>query len=431
MMRNRIKQSPPRTCGSLPLRQQRGAFTVGKPMIRVSLGRGSPQWAAGSVPGDEAFGCSAGPELQEFGAGLGWLLPTHQRVTSAFCHPRRALSRLCQLAAVPFTLLLQGCPRHGLMAGDITYADLRFARSPPEKNQGEEPNEGELTYENLQVPWGLEKEVAVCGPLQNTPELPWWSTSCHCWSPVTNRPMLGALVICLFLLATNIALGVQYLQATQQLQQASEDHAARNHVLGDRIYVLKASLEDSRHLLLLIEEELNSTKKKLHSTLVALWQSQVAENRTQRQLQHQELQLGQANRSLALLQSERVSLEVNLSRATSCPQIGCCPPGWTLFRWRCLWMSSEKKNWKDSKRACELMSSRLVVLPKPWTARELWEVVGNQRFYETFWVGLWNAMETDWIWKWVDGSRYKGISTAVSPPNLSGTHGRPVCSLLS
>ncbi|KAM3848674.1 B-cell differentiation antigen CD72-like isoform 2-T2 [Vipera latastei] len=267
------------------------------------------------------------------------------------------------------------------MAGDITYADLRFARSPPEKNQWEEPNEGELTYENLQGPRGPEKEVAVCGSLQNTPELPWWSTCCHHWRLVTNRPKLGALVIFLFLLATNITLGFQYLQATKQLQQASHDHATRNHFLGERIHLLQASLEESRQLLRLIEEEHNSTKKELRSTLVALWQSQVAENQTQRQLRHQELLLDQTNHSLALLRSQRVSLEANLSQATSCQQIGCCPAGWILFRWKCLRVSSEQKTWKESRWHCEWKSTRLLVLPAPWTAGELWEVIG-QRFSE-------------------------------------------------
>lgn len=57
--------------------------------------------------------------------------------------------------------------------------------------------------------------------------------------------------------------------------------------------------------------------------------------------------------------------------------LGCCPRGWTLFRWKCLWASSERKRWKQSKLDCEGRSSRLLVLPKPWSARELWEAVGE------------------------------------------------------
>ncbi|XP_032068397.1 B-cell differentiation antigen CD72-like [Thamnophis elegans] len=310
------------------------------------------------------------------------------------------------------------------MAGGITYADLRFARSPPEKSHGEEPNEGELTYENLQVPLGLEKEAAEGDTLKNTPELPCWATFCHRWRPVTTRPMLGALALCLFLLATNITLGVQYMQASRQLQQASRDHAAKSLFLGERTQHLQASLEKSRHRLRLTEQELNSTqkelnstqkelnstKKELNSTTEALWQSQAAKNQTWRQLQHQELLLGQANHSLALLQRERASLKINLSQASSCRKIGCCPDGWTLFRWKCLWASEYWESWSQSKVACEKKSSRLLVLPEPWSVQELWEAVGeaftqSSSRSNSFWVGLQKDKK---VWKWVDGSLYKG-----------------------
>uniref|UniRef100_A0A8C6YGN8 Uncharacterized protein n=1 Tax=Naja naja TaxID=35670 RepID=A0A8C6YGN8_NAJNA len=70
----------------------------------------------------------------------------------------------------------------------------------------------------------------------------------------------------------------------------------------------------------------------------------------------------------SLTQSRQVSLRFPL---------GCCPHGWTLFRWKCLWASSEKKTWGASNRDCEWRSSRLLVLPEPWSARELWEAVGK------------------------------------------------------
>uniref|UniRef100_A0A8C5S740 C-type lectin domain-containing protein n=1 Tax=Laticauda laticaudata TaxID=8630 RepID=A0A8C5S740_LATLA len=195
------------------------------------------------------------------------------------------------------------------------------------------------------------------------------------------------------------------LQASRQLQEASREHAAKSHVLGESIHRLQAGLEESRRLLRLSEQELNSTT-------VALWQSRAAENRTRRQLQHQELQ---ANDSLALLRREQERLETNLSQATSCRQIGCCPRGWALFRWKCLWASSAWRTWEQSKADCERMSSRLLVLPEPWSAAELWKAVGetfSQRFSflnsERFWVGLVKNREQDWTWKWVDGSLYKG-----------------------
>lgn len=131
------------------------------------------------------------------------------------------------------------------------------------------------------------------------------------------------------------------MQASRQLQQASRDHAAKSHILGEKTHHLQAGLEESWHLLRLTEQELNSTKKELNSTKVALWQSQAAENQTRWKLQHQELLLGQANSSLALLQREKASLETNLSQATSCRQIGrfwalSGLPSSCLFQWKSL-----------------------------------------------------------------------------------------------
>ncbi|XP_070587385.1 B-cell differentiation antigen CD72-like, partial [Erythrolamprus reginae] len=214
----------------------------------------------------------------------------------------------------------------------------------------------------------------------------------------THRLTLGALALCLFLLVTNITLGVQYLRASRQLQQASRDHTAQSRILGERSHHLQAHL----HL----------TKEELNSTTEALWQSRAGENQTRQQLQHQEHLLGEANSSLVLLQRERAHLEDSLSRASSCRQIGCCPPGWTLFRWKCLWASSERMVWWWSKMDCEERSSRLLVIPKPWSPREFWEAVGEaltQRLesweLESFWVGLRKEKGT---WNWLDGSHYEG-----------------------
>ncbi|KAM6469732.1 uncharacterized protein PHA67_014711 isoform 3-T4 [Liasis olivaceus] len=308
------------------------------------------------------------------------------------------------------------------MSEGVTYADLQFARSPPEKSQQEEPNEGELTYENVQGPWAQEEEAAG-GPLTSVQDPPLWPISCHLWSPVTNRQMLGALTVFLFLLAASIGLGIQCLQASQQLQQvsrqlqqASQDHVAEQHVLGEELHALRVSLEESQHLLRQAQEELNSTA-------VALWESQAAENQTRRQLQRQGLLLTQANHSLALLQTERESAEASLSQATSCQQIGCCAPGWTLFRWRCLQASTQKKTWEESADACKRMTSQLLVL-KPWSARELWEAVGDaygENPWDAFWVGL---RCEDWKCKWVDDSPYQG-----SEISWTGYHHNPYISM--
>ncbi|XP_063149271.1 B-cell differentiation antigen CD72 [Candoia aspera] len=209
------------------------------------------------------------------------------------------------------------------MPEGVIYADLRFARSPPEKGHQEEPGEGELTYENVQGAQAQE-EKGVCGSLKNAQVLPLWATARHCWSPVANRQTLGALAVFLFLLATNIGVGIRYLQASQQLQQASRDHTAKHHVLGEELYALQVGREESQQLLHRAQGELNSTVAALGESAAALGECWVAANRTHQQLRRQEQSLSQANLSLAVLQVERRSLEANLSQATSCRQIG--PP---------------------------------------------------------------------------------------------------------
>ncbi|KAG8131369.1 hypothetical protein E2320_017959 [Naja naja] len=330
----------------------------------------------------------------------------------------------------------------------VTYADLQFAgRKVLEKGRGEEPEEGELTYENIQGSRAQEEPPrtgqgakgqsfpreaplraegpAVAQRIKPQKQQPAASTQSALvsghqgsagWSPRTRWAALGVLGIGLFLLSVIVSLGVRYTQASWQLQQASRDHAAEHHTL-------QAGLEESQHLLRLTKQELNSTKQELtstkqeltstkqelNSTMVALWHSWAAENWTQQQLQHQELLVDQANHNLALLQRERASLETSLSHASSCQQIGCCPPGWKLFRWKCLRISHRAKDWEASQRDCEAASSQLLILKKPWAAHEVWPSVSSEQSNQ-YWIGLKKSWSS---FRWVDQS--PGLGTWVSP----------------
>ncbi|XP_032069967.1 B-cell differentiation antigen CD72 [Thamnophis elegans] len=313
----------------------------------------------------------------------------------------------------------------------VTYADLQFAGSPLEKIRGEgrsqpdgfsqcsppclppltpaclpEPDEEQLTYENLQGSGAQEEPprtgqgaegqslpretlLRVEGPavaqgIQPRKQQPAARTQSALipghqgstgWSPRTRWAALGVLAIVLFLLSIIISLGVQYAQASQQLQQASRDHAAE-----------------------------------LNSTLVALWRSWADGNRTQQQLQHQELLVDQTNRSLALLWRERASLTANLSRASSCQEIGCCPPGWKLFRWKCLKISDGPKPWEYSRKYCEGSSSTLLILKKPWEAHEVWPSESPERS-TPYWIGLQKSWSSFF---WVDQTVALGISVRGS-----------------
>lgn len=54
-----------------------------------------------------------------------------------------------------------------------------------------------------------------------------------------------------------------------------------------------------------------------------------------------------------------------LSKALPLPP-DCCPSGWLLYRGKCLFISSEKKTWEDSRDECEKKYSQLLVT-KSWS----------------------------------------------------------------
>ncbi|XP_062995850.1 B-cell differentiation antigen CD72-like [Elgaria multicarinata webbii] len=248
------------------------------------------------------------------------------------------------------------------MSQRVTYADLRFARSPPGKIQQEEASEGELTYENLQGAQPRDEKT----PSSSEPPK---GQSRRTWHVV-----LALVGTCAFLLATTVGFGVRYWQVSRQLQRASQVHVANSSLLERRIDAKEASLGQCQRWLHEAEEVLNSTRE-------ALGESWAAENRTRAQLEQREGKLRQANLSLARLQQEKGDLqrrlEWQLLHAASCQRIGCCPHGWMLFRWKCLHFSSDRKTWEESKNYCHWRSYQLLVLKDPWNAEDLWAAVGR------------------------------------------------------
>ncbi|XP_033020581.1 B-cell differentiation antigen CD72-like [Lacerta agilis] len=243
------------------------------------------------------------------------------------------------------------------MSQGVTYADLRFVRTPPEKSQEKDPSEGELTYENIQGPPCQEERTPT--PTQGTKESDsrtWYAT-------------LALLAACLFLLSTAIGLGVRYWQVSRQLQQANEGGSA----LARRIGSQEGSLAQTR-------VQLEEAKEELHSTNGTLWSCWAAGNRTQGQMREANESLMRTQQEKEKLQEEKEIVQQQLEEmrrklelVITCQQKDCCPRGWKLFGWKCLWISpsSERKTWRKSKEVCEAISTRLLVL-KPWTAEQLW-----------------------------------------------------------
>ncbi|XP_061468718.1 B-cell differentiation antigen CD72-like [Rhineura floridana] len=292
-------------------------------------------------------------------------------------------------------------PPHPRMAEGVTYADLRFVRTPPAKSQEKEASEGELTYENVRGPGALEeKALRSSKDTKESARRTWFAA-------------LAVLGTCLFLLATTIGLGVRYGQVSQQFHQESQGHAAQSSLLAQRIEAMKHSLdllaqriEATEQSLAHSQQQLQEAERDLGATQVALEESWRAGNRTQQRLEEE---VRRGNSSLAVMKQEKEEAERNLEQARSCQQMGCCPSGWKLFRWKCLWIASsaEKKNWEDSKLDCQDKSSQLLTL-KPWNARELWNAAIARNDESTsqskeYWIGLakWSSYKK--VWFYVDG----------------------------
>uniref|UniRef100_A0ABM5FUW3 Uncharacterized protein isoform X2 n=1 Tax=Pogona vitticeps TaxID=103695 RepID=A0ABM5FUW3_9SAUR len=277
----------------------------------------------------------------------------------------------------------------------VTYADLRFVRSPPEKKSpprepgvgGGGEGDGELTYENVEGPQlrrGEKRLEAAARRSSSSGRAPNW-------------------------------------QVSQQLQQASRDRAAEREVLAQKIRAKEHQLEEATG--------------ELSSHRLTLQGCEASGNRMQARLQELEQALSRANDSLALLREEKSRTEEELLQARSCQQAGCCPLGWEHFRQKCLWISLYSKNWEDSKTDCEKMSSRLVVLKESWEASNLWNSILSKLSWEQFWIGL--SSDGQWL-SLADGSSvdstdvrgnvfYGILSNGVISRKYSGAYCRYIC----
>ncbi|XP_067320827.1 B-cell differentiation antigen CD72-like isoform X2 [Anolis sagrei] len=264
------------------------------------------------------------------------------------------------------------------MAQGVTYADLRFVKKPPRKKvpqQGTGAEDGELTYENIQ-------ESSRPHQAEETPSTPKEEAGSGRWSWKTLA-VLTATLLLLLLLATAIGLGVRYGQVSGQLQQALQAHAAHSSAQ-------EGSLAQKEDWLQQALAELNSTRE-------ALRESQEATKNTQEQLHS--------------LEQEKNQAEAELRRANSCQEKGCCPDGWTLFRWKCLWVSQVRKTWLESWKDCGKKSSQLLVAKEPWDLQQIWVSLGrpNPEHSDGYWIGLYKIYERGaWIFIWADGSHYEG-----------------------
>uniref|UniRef100_A0A2K6G133 CD72 molecule n=1 Tax=Propithecus coquereli TaxID=379532 RepID=A0A2K6G133_PROCO len=270
------------------------------------------------------------------------------------------------------------------MAETITYADLRFVKAPLKKSvssrmgQGQVPEadeDGELTYENVQVPpvpggpsslvssglgdnAGVKAEQPAAAWRSVTPPAARLALSCR--APCWHYLLLCLLLTCLLLGVAATCLGVRYLQASQQLQQMNRVLEATNSSLRQQLR-LKITQLGQR------EEDLHGSRRELAQSQEALQVEQRDHQNAKEQLRACESDKEKINVNLRGEKEHRSALEQQLSniRDTMKPllqcqsQDTCCPVGWIQYLKSCFYFSLTRKSWQKSKDLCESLSSKL------------------------------------------------------------------------
>lgn len=295
------------------------------------------------------------------------------------------------------------------MAQGLLYADLRFAKGPGGRGMASQALEAALGMDEAESPH--ENTTPELMPVGTAGEGAWRSPGCwSCWRCVPA----GLLAVSLLLLVASLVLGACYWQVTRQLQDTSLEQAAERGRFSQEVQVRDQSLEKMRQELARVREELQQA-----------WQEG---NNSRRELGRWEAELEYVSGTLAATQKELNSVQgrLNASESTvtllrSCTVIDCCPSGWLLYRGKCLFISTEKKTWDDSRAECEEKYSQLLIT-KSWSRWTVPSFLKNADI--AYWIGLQKSKypwyEYDWLeegdaddegladaWIWVDGSLYE------------------------
>ncbi|XP_049649786.1 B-cell differentiation antigen CD72-like [Accipiter gentilis] len=302
---------------------------------------------------------------------------------------------------------LRACPALAHMAQNVVYADLRFAKVMGGRSMANQALEAalgmdkaETPYENVQpVPVGQDGDGAQPSPGH--------------WSRRWCIPV-GLLATCLLLLVATVALGACYCQVTCSLQDASREHAAEWGRLSQEVSAREQSLEQTRLELAWARAELQR----------AWWESnssQLELGSLNAELAHVMGVLGKTEKEMQEVQGKLNNSESTVAILRSCTAIDCCPSGWLLYRGKCLFISSEKKTWEDSRDECEKKYSQLLVT-KSWSCWTVPTFLKNADI--PYWIGLQKSSfpwyDYGWLeegdldskgvsdaWFWVDGSLYE------------------------
>lgn len=231
------------------------------------------------------------------------------------------------------------------MAQSVVYADLKFAASPPlaVPSRPAAPDEDDSPYENV-----------LLGTVPAEPSPGRWPRRWRVPMGPQAISLMVLLVLLVLLVVASVVLGICYWQVTRSLRDASREHAAEQGRLEQELSAREQRLEQTRLELAWARAELGRA-----------WRDG---NSSREELELQDVALGRARQELAVLHKDmqRLQGELNSSESTvaslrACVNTECCPSGWVLYRGKCLFISVERKMWKDSQQDCQEKSAQLLV----------------------------------------------------------------------
>ncbi|XP_037653530.1 B-cell differentiation antigen CD72 isoform X2 [Choloepus didactylus] len=319
------------------------------------------------------------------------------------------------------------------MAEAITYADLRFVKAPLRKSVSnrlgkdpEDDEDGEITYENVQVPsapmgppsldpYGLGDKAGV---KSEQPIKTWSSVTSPAaglnlpgCAACTQYLLLGLLLTCLLLGVASICFGVRYMQVSQQLRQVNNVLEATNSSLQQQLHVKITQLGQR-------EQDLQESRKELAQSQEALQAEQGGHQAAEGQLQacksnreKTEETLRHAEEQRSILEQRIRSIHDTLKPFFTCvSQETCCPVGWILNKRSCFYFSSTRRNWEDSQSHCKSLSSDLAQF-KDWYytgsfSVSLRQVFSRDYVSNSYWIGF----DVNNNWKWTDDTSHYGTS---------------------
>ncbi|KAF1432644.1 C-type lectin domain family 12 member B, partial [Spheniscus magellanicus] len=218
----------------------------------------------------------------------------------------------------------------------------------------------------------------------------------------------------LLLLVVTVALGACYWQVTRSLRDASREHAAEQGRLSQEVSAQEQSLEQAKLELAWARAELQRAWREGNSSQLELGSRDAELERTRQEL-------AVLQKEVQEVQGELRASESTVSSLRACVNTGRAVAGWGHGQGKCLFISSEKKTWEDSRDECEKKYSQLLVT-KSWSRWTVPTFLKNADI--PYWIGLQKSSfpwyDYGWLeeedpdgegvsdaWFWVDGSLYE------------------------